>query len=485
MTALLAALVSGIMFYLSQGLADVWALAWFAPAPLLWLAYGDTPRWQVLLASLAAFAAGQIYLVQCYWGQVPPSIIAPLALAMCVAFALAVLFSGEALRRHSPWAALVAFPALWTTLEYGIDLVSPHGSYGALGYAMVSFPAGIQVAALFGVHAVTFLLCLAANAVALVMRRRWSAGTAGIAVCTVALAFGFVRLAEPEGPRVKVAALADADTISIQSAAKYTLASEQGAAQTYARYIETLKGVRVVAIPEGALGMQASEEQAVLAPLAAAAKAHQTLVLAGTSTPVPVQNRAFAFLPDGGIETYAKRHPLLPFETEVPGREPGFLGGGYATQICKDMDFAGTVRQTATQGVHLMIVPANDFGRDGWIHARMAIMRGVENGFAVLRSAFDGVETITDAQGRVLARAPTERAGMVAITAAVPLGPGPTLYTRIGEVFPWLCGLVTVLIGVLMWARAFAGKRTAAPGTQSPASDHCPTSDSASPRSSP
>lgn len=471
MKVVVAALISGVMFYLSQGLSDVWALAWLAPAPLLWLAYGDTPRWQLLLASLAAFAAGQIYLVQCYWRLIPPSIVAPLVLILCVVFAIAVLFSGEAFRRDSPrdspWVALIAFPAFWTALEYGIDLVSPHGSYGALGYAEVSFPAGIQVAALFGVHAVTFLLCLSANAVALLLRRRWAAGGAGVAVCAVALIFGFLRLAMPTGPRVSVAALSDVDTRNLESRA-HSLASEEAAARTYASYIDRLPGVRVVAIPEAAIGMRVSEQDAVLAPLAAAAKADHALVIAGTSTAVPVQNRAFAFLPDGGVETYAKRHPLLPFETEVPGRTPGFLGGGYATQICKDMDFPRSVRGTAALGVRLMIVPADDFGRDGWIHARMAIMRGVENGFAVLRSAFDGLETISDAQGRVLARAPTERGGMVEVSADVPMGPGPTLYTRIGDVFAWGCAALSLLVCVrLFGGRALAAVAAPAQGRQS------------------
>lgn len=457
MKVLLAALVSGIMFYLSQGLADVWALSWLAAAPLLWLAYGDTPRWQLLFASLAAFAAGEFYLVQCYWGRIPPSIIAPLALGLCAAFAIAVLFSGEALRRGSPWMALAAFPALWTALEYGIDLVSPHGSYGALGYSEVSFPAGIQIAALLGVHAVTFLLCLSANTVALLLWRRWPAGGTGVAVCAAALVFGFVRLAAPAGARVSVAALSDVDARNAENR-EHTFAAENAAAESYASYLKKLPGVRVVAIPEGAIGMRVNEQQAVLAPLANAAKAHDALILAGTSTRLPVQNRAFALLPDGRVETYAKRHPLLPFETESPGRDPGFLGGGYATQICKDMDFPQSVRGTAAHGVRLMIVPADDFGRDGWIHARMAIMRGVENGFAVLRSAFEGLETISDAQGRILARAPTEQAGMVAVSADVPLGPGPTLYTRIGDVFPWLCAALSLLL----CARLFVRRESAA-----------------------
>lgn len=444
MKVLAAALSGALMFYLSQGTADIWVLAWLAPAPLLWLAYGNAPRWQVFAASLAAFAAGQVYLLECYWGQIPLTVIAPIVVALGVAFPVAVLFSGEALRRSSPWLALIAFPALWTALEYATALWSPHGSFGALGYAEASFPAGIQVASLFGVHAIAFLLCLCANAVALLLRRESMPGGVGIAVCVLALLFGAVRLAAAPGPRVQVAALADADL------PERTLAAEVSAAQTYAGYVGRLRGVRAVAIPEGAMRLREEDAKTVLAPLAAAAQESGAMVVVGTVTPEPQQNRAFALLPDGSVETYAKRHLLAPFETEIPGREPGLLGAGYATQICKDMDFAATVRATAGAGVRLMIVPANDFGRDGWIHARMAIMRGVENGFSVLRSAFNGLETISDAQGRVLAQAPTSGSGMVMIAAEVPLGPGPTLYTRVGDVFPWLCALVSVLIGARM-----------------------------------
>ncbi len=60
--------------------------------------------------------------------------------------------------------------------------------------------------------------------------------------------------------------------------------------------------------------------------------------------------------------------------------------------ICKDMDFERTLRADARQGaIRILAVPANDFVKDDWIHARMAIMRGVENGFAVVRSAFHGI----------------------------------------------------------------------------------------------
>jgi apolipoprotein N-acyltransferase len=472
MKAVLITFASGALYFLSQGPADSWLLGWVAALPLLWYAYGGASRGQVVLTSLGGFALGQLYLVQCYFGQIPAMAILPLVLTMSAAFAVAILFAGEAFRRGSGWGALLGFPALWTAIEYGIARVSPHGSFGALGYAQVSFPAVIQIAALFGVHAVTFVLCLFANAIALLLRRQLVPGTAGVAVCAVAVVLGFMRLAEAPGPRVRVAALASAEARNSQNHER-TVASEETAAQAYAAAIRQLPGVGVVAIPEGAMRLQDEDGAGVLGPLASAARSSGSMVVVGTVT--PTQNRAFALFPDGTVKVYAKRHLLIPLEDGIPGTAPGLLAAGYATQICKDMDFAGTVRTTAQHGVRLMIVPANDFGGDGWIHARMAIMRGVENGFAVLRSAFDGLETISDAQGRLLARASTMRSGIVVIQADSPLGPGPTLYTRIGDAFAWLCALVSLAVGILTLkgrdARRAATRPPTGSATRRPASN--------------
>jgi hypothetical protein len=72
-------------------------------------------------------------------------------------------------------------PAAWTGIEYGVSLISPHGSWGALGYSQVSFPPAIQIASLFGLYAITFTLCLFANALALIARGNWKAALPGLA----------------------------------------------------------------------------------------------------------------------------------------------------------------------------------------------------------------------------------------------------------------------------------------------------------------
>lgn len=104
------------------------------------------------------------------------------------------------------------------------------------------------------------------------------------------------------------------------------------------------------------------------------------------------------------MKRYAKRHLVPVLEDRfTPGHESGWLGQGRAMEICKDMDFPRTIRLDAAHGVRLMGVPAGDFNRDAWIHGRMAIMRGVENGFAVVRAASNGLVTASDDRGRLIA----------------------------------------------------------------------------------
>jgi apolipoprotein N-acyltransferase len=170
---------------------------------------------------------------------------------------------------------------------------------------------------------------------------------------------------------------------------------------------------------------------------------------------------ALAFLPDGSVFDYDKRHLLPPGEDKfTPGTHAGLLGGDQAVAICKDMDFERTIRSdvrsdTRQDVVRILAVPANDFVKDDWLHARMAMMRGVENGFALVRAASNGIATVSDAQGRVLVSARTYTPGLTVIRASVPLGPGPTLYTSIGDVFAGAC---LALAGVLV-ALAFVKRR--------------------------
>lgn len=455
MIVILVALFSGAMFYLSQGLDNVWALAWFAPVPLLWLAYGKTPLWQLVLASLAAILAGSIYALQCYYGFIPPVIFLEVVGPQAVLFPLAVVFARTIQRRSTPLVTLFSFPACWAAFEFLSEFAAPNGTFGSFAYSQVSAPALIQSASLFGLYSVTFLLCLFANTVAMALRARREAALAiglGMAICAANVVFGFVRLAQPQPDTLRVAAMVD-ETATVKAWHARTLPEAVAVSASYASAIRraAAQGARFIVMPEGGIVATAKLRTAILAPLVAVSKQTGTQIIAGVAQSKPAGDLAMTIWPDGTLHRYDKRHLMPIMEARfTPGHDSGWLGHGRAVAICKDMDFPRTIRHLAAKGVRLMGVPAGDFGKDAWIHARMAILRGVENGFALVRAAGNGLVTASDAEGRIVASKMDTPTGLTMIVADLPLGPGPTLYTRIGNVFAWLC------IAFLLWICTYA-----------------------------
>ena len=119
--------------------------------------------------------------------------------------------------------------------------------------------------------------------------------------------------------------------------------------------------------------------------------------------------------------------------------------------ICKDMDFPGLSREYGHGSVGLLLVPAWDFDADGWLYERMAILRGVEDGFSIARAPRHGILSGSDSRGRVLAERSTAAAPFSTILTQVPVNHNATLYSRAGNWFVWCC--VTLLLGLLVFAR--------------------------------
>jgi apolipoprotein N-acyltransferase len=452
MRPVLVALSGGALLYLALGLNDMWFLTGFALVPILWLAYTSVPLWQLIVAAVSVWLAGQIYAFQCY-ASVSPLLILSGLLPLTIAFPLALVFSRIARRRAS------AFPACWTAFEFLYGLVAPNGSYGSLAYSLMSAPLLIQSASLFGMYSITFLICLFANALAMALHpllrsRRLLA--LGLSICALAVVFGWVRLARPQLGRVTVGAFVDESAV-LRAYRSDTLVSTVEVSTAYANAIRQAanQGVQFAVTSEGGIETRREWRDVVLAPLLAVTQQTGVQIIAGVGEVRPPADLAFALQPNGDLRIYAKRH-LVPFvETEfTPGDSSGWLGDGRAMEICKDMDFPRTILADAQYGIRLTGVPAGDFGKDGWLHARMAIMRGVENGFAIVRAANEGLLTASDAEGRVIAQKRSAASGMTVLIASLPLGPGSTFYGRIGDAFAWCIVIIFLGIGVrCAWPR--------------------------------
>jgi apolipoprotein N-acyltransferase len=83
----------------------------------------------------------------------------------------------------------------------------------------------------------------------------------------------------------------------------------------------------------------------------------------------------------------------------------------------------------------------------GWLHGRMAVLRGVESGFTIVRAAKQGVLTVSDDRGRILAEQDAAMVPFASLVATAPVRHDNTLYARWGDWFAWLnaAGLVALL----------------------------------------
>jgi apolipoprotein N-acyltransferase len=455
---------SAAAFYVSTGLGEFWPAAWIAPAPVLLYAARARPR-SAMLMGLAAYLLGSLNLFTYLTRVIPPALVLLLLLVPALAFGAAVLAHRAANRRLRPWTATLVFPAAWASWEFLLSLASPHGTFGSLAYSQADVLPVVQMASITGVPGVTFVLAIVPAAIATAYTRRsWRALAPAAAILALVLAYGHWRLrAMSPGSSVRIG-LAATDR-GIGEAVDATDASLAVAvAQAYADRVARLgrMGARVIVLLEKLVGVTPADSDQVLSVFRQAARSSGVTLIAGLNRigVTPRRNVALVIAPDGSIITEYDKHHLLPGpETGYEsGARPGIFaasGANWGVAICKDMDFPAWLRRYGAAGITILAAPAWDFVRDGRLHSRMAVFRGVENGFAMARAAQQGLLTLSDGYGRVIAEKSTTGAPEAMLVGDVPRGPGPTPYTRFGDWFGWL--------SVLLFLALLAGAAVAPP----------------------
>ncbi len=453
--ALSAVLTAAATYFLGTGLEGWPLLVWLAPVPILVLA----PRLSAKLAFGAAFLAhlvGGLNLASYLAGLAPiPAVVAVLAIP-ALAFALAVLAQRFAWLRLRHGASVLVFPAAWTSYEVLISTVSPNGTFGSLAYTQTDFLPLIQLASLTGLWGITFLLSLVPTGMAAAWlwrgdrRQALPALLVPVGLVLLACGWGWLRIARaPTQHAVWVAASATDERL----AAFATEDREEALAvlRIYAGRIAELaaRGAQVVVLPEKLVGLTPAYEEEARQLLSETARANRVTVVAGLNLVGREPRRNVALVLGAGGERVAEYDKvfLVPgWEAAYrPGDAPAlFTVGGHTwgTAICKDLDFPAWLRRYSRGGARLLLVPAWDFVRDRRLHARMAVMRGVEGGFAVVRSAKEGLATISDPLGRVLVEETSAPGAGAQAVAEVPLGSGSTLYARLGDWF----GVIAVVV---------------------------------------
>jgi apolipoprotein N-acyltransferase len=459
---IVAAIVSGVLFYFVLGLNPFWLAAWLAPIPLLLAAFRAGGREARVLAWLA-LAIGLSSEFAYYWKTTGPVATVVIVLLQMLLWGFIIGRTRAAVVSSSHWLTIFAYPVILAAVDTLVAFFSPHGTAGSMAFGQMGFLPVVQIAAVLGAPAIVFLFSLFASTVALALyrgreiSRPWLGYGLAAVILLSALGWGAFRLrAASAEPSIKVG-LAAMDEVVRPGIPPSRIWD------AYAQAVRKLasEGARIVVLPEKIFLLDPDEAAERRKQFATLARESGVYLVAGLRLNQPDRNRnvSWLFTPSGDlVAEYDKQHMVPYLESDLSaGRENVVRridGEPYGLIICRDMFFTDLGRAYSRLGVAALLIPAWDFYVDAWWASRVAALRGVENGYSVVRASRESFLAVSDRYGHVLAQKRSATLPGASLLATLPLGPGiPTPYARFGDVFGWLC-VAGAVLAVLLPRRA-------------------------------
>jgi apolipoprotein N-acyltransferase len=459
--------VSAALLWGGTSLHPAWWMLWIALLPLLWFAGRRRDRLHGFLAVAATFVAwlaGSLNVWTFLHDLIglPVQALVSIFVGPAVLIAIGVFVWRRLLLRGRAAAAALFLPAFWVTVEYLNAVTSPHSTWANLAYSQSDVLPLIQIASITGVWGITFVVFLVASTIGVLLsefataRDKSRIAIASGALVLAVFAFGAWRLATGPTPTGTL----NVRLVSNDRRGNISADEDAGAMRILTRYADTISApasasapgstpangnADFIIVPEKLVIVSESAAPAAKALFETAARRTNAHVVVGLDEKRQGtrRNEALVFDHTGALKIDYEKHHFIPVLED--GYAPGTTYDTWPTDkgtlgvaICKDLDFPSLGREYGSRGVGLLFVPAWDFNVDGWYHARMAIMRGVESGFSIARVAKQGLHTVTDNRGRVLLDRPGSREGFVVSDAAAPIAHEDTLYMRWGDWFAWV-----------------------------------------------
>lgn len=484
-------LLTAAAYFVSSGLHRIWWLVWLAPLPVLLLA----PRlraWQAVAAAFAARALGALD----FWNygrhvvQFPFWLSVGTLLIPAVWFALAVVCYRGLLRKEKAGLAALAFALTMVAAEYLFSL--SQGTFLNTGYTQLANLPVLQLAAVTGIWGISFCVNLFPAGLAALAsvpaKPRFRVAMALAVFYACVLSYGVLRLyTTPRDSTSVVVALVE--THAGRNIFPPDTQSTMALMQDYAAQVQPLasRGAQYVVFPEMSALVFDSFLPQVDALFERTARAANVQILLGVIhvTGHAGYNEGRLYSATGQIEAvYRKHYPVPTWESRTtPGTEISVLAcprraaenrlvslppasqpaGKVGIEICRDMDYPELARRYAQQQVGLVLVPAWDqgIGVDADWHGHLSLMRGVEDGFTMVRDAKVGYLTASDDRGRILAEEPTRSDGaMTNLLVTVPVRHDFTLYQKWGDWFAWLdLAALAAVLGLWLAMRKFPSRQ--------------------------
>jgi len=494
------ATISGVILVFAFPPFDLHPLAWFGLLPLFIAVHDKRPIESFLLGLISGVL---FYLGTTYWifhsvyfyGGIPglPALLTVVLLSSYLGIYTAIfslLFT--LLIRKTRFTAILIVPVLWVTLE----LIRAYAFTGfpwlLLGYSQYRVLPVIQISDITGVYGVSFLVAgvngLLFDVAVLWPRRSKRMPLFGpgpivtgivvfMLILGLSLLYGRWRLSS-EGGRVGVRISVIQANISQDK--KWDKRFREEVINTYKRLSLGVldEAPDIIVWPESALPFVYGYDTALTEEFLAFQRNLSTHLLTGSVVVKEVKegrpylsNSAILFSPEGKVLSIYDKIHLVPYGEYVPLRRlfpfieklvvaiGDFVAGDkyvvmktpfakMAPLICYEIIFPGLVRKFVNRGADVIVTITNDawFGRTSapYQHFSMAVLRAVENRTPVVRAANTGISGFIDSRGRIIKKSDifTEET----LTEEVILRGEKSFYTRYGDLFAFLCIIITILL---------------------------------------
>jgi apolipoprotein N-acyltransferase len=476
--------LAGLVLLFSNGRWTIPVAAWIGPVLLVRFVRTSRPVSGVVPAFLVLSA---VWAVQ-FRGMAP--LPDPWYFLLAGGSGLPMVLPYVADRLLAPrlrgFASTLVLPLAWATVEYVVSALSPYGSWGAIGYSQYGNLPLLQVLSVTGLPGIGFLIGWFASTA----NRVWETGCdwpriraevvsfAGVLLLVLFGGGGRLVFFPPAAETVRVASLSRMDVepdplrpIIVGFFTNQPVDAEKAREPLAAITDDLLRraeregraGARIVLWGEGNAPVLKADETALVERglrLARDENIYLAMALAtwNPGRKQPLENKTVLVTPEGRVAfEFWKARPVPGPEAVMSARDDGRVKyvvtpfGRIAAVICFDLDFPRLLAQAGRKGADILLAPSNDWRAiDPW-HTQMASFRAIEQGFSLVRHTSRGLAAAFDYQGRVLAVMDHYQATDRTLVAQVPVRGVRTVYSRVGDLFAWLCLLGLLSVG--FWPR--------------------------------
>ncbi|MGD9740623.1 MAG: apolipoprotein N-acyltransferase [Bauldia sp.] len=503
----LLALIAGAITALALAPFDLVPIAFLTIPIFVWLIDGSVPPEgsgilrRVRPAAAVGWWFGFGYFVSGLWWLGPSFLVDGDEFAFLLPFGvvglpavLAILWAlGAVVARLlwcDGWSRVLVFAIVMTIVEWLRGHIFTGFPWNAFGYALMPTPAFMQAASLVGVWGITLLAFLVFAAPVLLARshdgsRGRLVAFAAIAILLLAdIAFGLARLRSADG-----AVVPDVRLRLVQASIPQAVKNDPSQRGTMLqRQIDLSRSPGIGAIthviwPETAVPYILTEEPEALAALGGMLDPGAVLIAGAPRAADPQEGRrgpvtnSVLVIDDNGVilDAYDKVH-LVPFGEYLPMRDllesigireiiplPGGFAAGaerrslvagnappFVPLICYEIIFPAEIMPPGERPAFILNVT-----NDAWYgdtpgprqHFRQSIVRAVEEGLPLVRSANNGISAIVDAYGQVSASLGLNEVGVV--DGELPASLPATVYSRLGDAVPGVLVAVLALIAAV------------------------------------